>query len=134
MTSDSSSTRPSKAALWTGWFLCVVVGLMLLAGGVTNVLKPEFAVKGAAEMGYPESSLVPLGVVTILSALAYLIPRTAVLGAILLTGYLGGAVATHVIHKDPPGAVLLPVIVGAVVWTGLVLRDPLLRGRIFFRR
>ena len=79
------------------------------------------------ELGYPESVTVPLGCVLIVCTVLYLVPRTAVLGAILLTGYLGGAVATHVRVNHPLFETLFPVVFGALLWGGLVLRDVRLR-------
>ena len=76
------------------------------------------------EMGYPAGSIRYLGIVLLVSTLLYLIPRTNVLGAILLTAWLGGAVATHVIHGDPISNILFPVFFGLVIWALLLLRDP----------
>ena len=95
--------------------------------------KPEFVVKATTEIGYPEDVIVPLGVVVLACALLYLVPRTAVLGAILLTGYLGGAVASHVRHADGWGAILSPVVFGALLWGGLYLRDVRLRALVPLR-
>lgn len=125
------SAPASKVELWVGRVMCFVPALMLLAGGVINLAKPPFAVEGAAKMGYAEYTLVPLGMVLIASVVLFLIPRTAVVGAILLTGYLGGAVATHVRAGDPLPQIFIPAIFGAVLWGGLVLRDPRLRAVIF---
>ena len=80
---------------------------------------PEF-VKNSEKLGYTGASLHYIGAVLLVSVVLYLIPRTAILGAILLTGYLGGAVATHVSHSEPW---YIPVIFGAVLWLGLLLRD-----------
>jgi hypothetical protein len=102
--------------------------LFLLVGGVTNLFKPAFVVEGTTALGYPESVIVPLGVVVLVCAVLYLIPQTAVLGAILLTGYLGGAVATHVRVGNPLFThTLFPVYLGVMIWAGLVLRDRRLR-------
>ena len=79
------------------------------------------------KLGYPESVIVGLGIVLTLSTVLYMIPRTAILGAVLLTGYLGGAVATHVRVGNGWFEVLFPVLIGALVWAGLWLRDSRLR-------
>jgi hypothetical protein len=103
--------------------MSIVPALFLLMGGVMNVTRANAAVDGAREMGFPEAAMIPVGIVLIASTILYLIPRTAVLGAILLVGYLGGAVATHVFRQDPIGQVLFPVIFGVLLWGGLWLRD-----------
>jgi hypothetical protein len=83
--------------------------------------------------GYPEGVAVPLMIVEIVCALIYAIPQTATLGAILLTGYLGGAVATHV-HAAEFAQIPFPVVFGILVWLGLLLRDPYLRRLLPFRK
>lgn len=85
-------------------------------------------------LGYQESVLIPLGIVLIVCTVLYLIPRTAVLGAILLTGYLGGAVNTHVHARGSLFEILFPVIFGALIWGGLYLRDARLRALIPIRQ
>jgi len=108
---------------------------MLLMGGIMNLMKPEFVVKATVEMGYPEGVITGLGIVVLICVVLYLIPNTAVLGAILLTGYLGGAVATHVRHGDPFFAnVLAPVYFAIVVWAGAYVREPRLSALVPFRR
>src|SRR5204863_7155174 len=102
----------------------------LLFDGAMKLAKPEPVVKGTVELGYPENVIVPLGVVLLICTILYLIPRTAVLGAILLTGYLGGAVATHVRAGQGPFEIVFPVVFGALLWGGLVLRDRQLRERV----
>ncbi len=123
----------SKAALWTGYIMSVLPALFLLMDGVMKLPKPEFVVKATVELGYPESVIVGLGIVLLTCTVLYLIPRTAVLGAILLTGYLGGAVASHLRHGDGAFPVLFPVIFGALLWGGLVLRDARLRALLPLR-
>jgi len=114
----------SKPMLWGGWALTILPAAVLILSGFMKVLKPEFIVTGFAHMGWPSELAVGLGIVEITSAVLYLIPRTAVLGAILLTGYLGGAVATHLRIGEPIfGAVGL----GVIVWLGLYLRDARIR-------
>jgi hypothetical protein len=96
--------------------------LFLLLDGVMKLFKPAFVVTETVRLGYPESTIVPLGIVLTVSALLYLVPRTTVLGAILLTGYLGGAVATHVRFFEGWFPILFPVIFGILIWGGLWLR------------
>ena len=101
--------------------------LFLLVDAVAKLFKPAPVVEGTVKMGFSESVIVPLGIVLLVCTLLYLIPRTAVLGAILLTGYLGGAVATHVHVGDTLFSILFPVLFGCLLWGGLYLRDARLR-------
>jgi hypothetical protein len=104
--------------------------LMLTMSAVMKLLKPPPVVEGFAHLGYPESLALALGIVELSCAVLYVIPRTSVLGAILLTGYLGGATATHVRIGEP---FFIPVVLGVLVWGGLYLRDPRLRALIPLR-
>ena len=92
-----------------------------------KLFKPAVVVESTLQLGYPESSIVGIGIVLLASTLLYLIPRTAILGAILLTGYLGGAVATHVRVSGPPFNIVFPVIFGSMLWGGLWVRNRNLR-------
>jgi hypothetical protein len=107
--------------------------LFLLFDAAMKLVKPTFVVEATVKLGYYESVIVPLGVVLLVCTVLYLVPRTSVLGAILLTGYLGGAVATHVRHEDSMFEILFPVIFGALLWGGLVLRDTRLRSLLPWR-
>jgi hypothetical protein len=98
--------------------------LFLLVDGAMKLAKPAFVVEATVQLGYPERVIVGIGVVLLACTLLYVAPRTAVLGAILLTGYLGGAVATHVRVGNGLFNILFPVILGALLWGGLALRDP----------
>jgi DoxX-like family len=128
-----SAPSVSAGALWTGRVLSTLAGLFLLFDGIMKLFKPSFVVEATVQMGFSESVIVPLGITLTVCTLLYLIPRTAVLGAILLTGYLGGAVATHVHAGHAAFQTLFPVIFGALVWGGLVLRDRTLRSLVFGR-
>jgi hypothetical protein len=109
--------------------------LFLLMDAVMKFAKPKMVVEGTVKLGYPEAVILPLGVVLLVSTLLYILPATSVLGAILLTGYLGGAVATHVRVGDPLFShTLFPVYFGALLWGGLVLRDPRLRALLPLRK
>jgi hypothetical protein len=121
--------------LWTGRVLTALFGLfMLMDGGVKLIVPPpEFVTKGTKDIGFPEGAIFPLGVVVTVSTILYLVPRTSVLGAILLTGYLGGAVATHVHVGHGAFEILLPALFGVVAWLGLVLRDERLRSLLPLR-
>jgi hypothetical protein len=101
--------------------------LFLLWDAVMKLVKPAFVVEATVRLGYPESVIIGLGIVLLASTVFYLIPQTAVLGAILLTGYLGGAVASHVRAEDGWFPICFPVVFGALLWGGLILRDARLR-------
>ncbi len=119
----TDKTNLSKGRLWTSYILQAIVVLMFLMGAANNILQTEQAVSGATALGYPESSVLYLGIILLVATLLYIIPGTSVIGAILLTAWLGGAVATHVIHEDPLFNILLPVLFGIVVWLSLWLRN-----------
>jgi hypothetical protein len=119
--------RPSKPAFIVGWVLTAVPGVFLFADAVTKLMQLPAVVAATTRLGYPKDVIVPIGVVLLTCTILYLLTRTAVFGAILLTGYLGGAVATHV-HTDR-GAfeVFFPDAQGVLLWLGLYLREPRLR-------
>jgi hypothetical protein len=109
--------------------------LFLGLDAIAKLAKPAPVVQGTVILGYQESVLLGLGIVLLACTVLYAIPRTAVLGAILLTGYLGGAVATHVRVADPLFThTLFPVYVGVLVWGGVFLREPRLRELVPLRR
>jgi hypothetical protein len=124
MQSDVGTVHVSNARLWGGRIASGIPALFLLVDGAMKLVKPTVVVETTMQLGYPEGVIVPLGLVLLASTILYLVPRTAVLGAILVTGYLGGAVATHVRVGNGAFELLFPVIVGALVWAGLVLRNP----------
>ncbi len=118
----------SKKMLWTGYVLSALPALFLLVDAVMKFVKPAVVVEGTTKLGYNMNVITPLGAVLLVSTLLYIFPRTAVLGAILLTGYLGGAVDCHVRAGDPLfSAILFPVYFGIAIWLGLYLRDPRIR-------
>ena len=104
-----------------------IPGLMMVMDGVMKIVKPKQVVDATTQIGIPESVILPLGVVVTACAILYLIPKTAVLGAILLTGYLGGAVETHVRLEDGWFEILFPALFAALLWGGLVLRNSRMR-------
>ena len=127
-TTDLSHQQPmSGTRIWIGRILTGIVSAFLLFDGAMKLLKPSFVVKATIELGYPESTIIGIGVVLVLSTLLYLIPRTAIFGAVLLSGYLGGAVASQVRVSAPLFNILFPVVFGCLVWIGLYLRDGRLR-------
>jgi hypothetical protein len=119
------STEPVTAAkrLWASPIMSGLPALFLLVDGGMKLFKPPVVVETTLQLGYPESAIVGIGVVLLISTILYLIPRTAILGAILLTGYLGGAVATHVRVSAAVFNIIFPVVFGALLWGGLWLRD-----------
>ena len=117
-----STRRP-----WAGWIVSTIPILFLLLDGVMKLIKPAPVVEATIHLGYSESVIVPLGIVLIVCTVLYLLPATSILGAILLTAYLGGAVATHVRVGEGAFSIAFPIIVGIFVWGGLYLRNPRLR-------
>ena len=99
----------------------------LLVDGVMKLMKPAIVVESTVQLGYPQGVITGLGIVLLACTILYLIPRTSVLGAILVTGYLGGAVATHVRVEDGLFPIFFPIILSVLLWAGLVLRDAQLR-------
>jgi hypothetical protein len=126
--SGAAPRLSNRKALWTGRALSGLAVLFLLFDAGMKLARAPAAVVGTVALGYPETVVAPLGAVLLLCTLVYALPRTAAPGAILLTGYLGGAVATHVRVGDPLFThVLFPVYLGAVIWGGLCLRNARLR-------
>ena|SRR5579884_16596 len=113
-----------KARLWTGRILSALAILFLAFDAILKFFRPVVVTEAFTRLGYPPSLIIPLGIVLLIATVLYAIPRTSVLGAILLTGYLGGAVATHARVGDPlVSHVLFPVYLGVLLWGGLYLRD-----------
>lgn len=127
----TQSNQVSKAALVVGWILTALPVLMLLMGVVMVFSKSPKVSEGFAHYGYPAAIANTLGIVELACAIIYLIPWTSFLGAILMTGYLGGAVATHLRIGEP---FYIPVVVGVLVWGGLFLREPRLRALLPLRK
>lgn len=117
----------SKKRLWAGWIVSAIAALFLLYCGVMTMMKADAFVEGLTRLGYPASVAAGIGIAAFGSAVLYVIPRTSLLGAILLTSYLGGATASHVRVGEP---FYLPVFVGVVVWVGLCLRDERVGGAV----
>jgi hypothetical protein len=127
MQPETRTAPVSKNALWAGRILSAIPVLFLLFDGVAKLIKPAPVVQATVQLGYPESVITGLGILLLACTILYMIPRTSVLGAILLTGYLGGATATHVRMGGPLFAIVFPSLVGALIWGGLFLREPRLR-------
>ena len=124
----------SKGALWAGRIMGWLPAVFLLIDGVMKLFKPAVVVEATVKLGYPENTIVPLGIVLTVCTILYLIRRTAVLGAILLTGYLGGAVATHVRVGEGWFPISFPIVFGILLWGGFCLRDDRLRALLPFRK
>jgi DoxX-like family len=124
----NAAAQPSMKALWAGRILSGLAVLFLLFDATIKVLELPVAVEGTTQLGYPATVLFGLGIVQLACLVVYLVPRTSVLGAVLWTGYLGGAVATHVRIGHPLFShTLFPIYVAALLWGGLWLRDARLR-------
>ena len=121
----------SKKNLWAGRIISGWMVVFLLFDGAVKVMRETGAVEATVRLGYPARMLPALGIVELTCSVLYVIPRTSILGAILLTGYLGGATATQVRLEDP--WLFFPIVIGALVWLGLYLRDPRLRELIPLR-
>ena len=119
-----ASLPRSKARVWTGRIISSLVVLFLLFDGITKVVKERHVLEAAAQLGYSADAMVAIGMLLLACTVIYVIPRTAVLGAVLLTGYLGGAVETNVHAGHPLFECIFPIIFGILVWAGLFLREP----------
>jgi len=113
----------SRKRLWTGRILTGLCSAFMIMDGVMKLFKPAFVVQANAQLGYPESTLVGIGVALLVSTVLYLVPRTSVLGVVLLTAYLGGAVATGVRVLAPAFNIVFPVAFACLLWAGLGMRD-----------
>lgn len=122
-----TAIRPGKAAVWSGWILTILLSALLIMSAVMKLTQAQPVIEGFAKFGYPASQAASIGVAELICVVLFLIPKTSVLGAILLTGYLGGATATHVRIEDN---FVMPIILGCLVWLAIVLRDPRLRALI----
>jgi DoxX-like protein len=129
---ETVETKKRGASFWIGWVLSVLPALLAAFSGAMKLSHAPQVLEGFKHFGYPESTLTAIGLLEVLVAILVLVPRTAVLGAILFTGYFGGAVATHVRIGEPMW--IGPVILGVLVWLGLWLREPRLRALAPLRR
>ena len=120
----------STAMIWVGRVVSAIPVLMLLLSASMKLTRSAAAVEGFTHLGWPDSLAFALGIVELTCTILYVVPHTAVLGAILLTGYLGGATATHLRIGEP---VYMPVLLGVLVWAGLWLREGRLRALIPLR-
>jgi DoxX-like protein len=126
-------SQKSLRRLWAGRIISGLAVLFMLFDGVTKVMKTAPVLEATARLGYPESLIPGIGIILLVCTAVYVIPRTSILGAILLTGFLGGATATNVRAGNPLFETLFPVIFGVLVWGGLYLRDERLRALVPLR-
>ena len=117
----------TKKVLWSGRIISDIVVLFTVFDGISKVVKESHVMQASAQLGFSVDAIEGIGIALLLCTLAYAIPRTAILGAILLTGYLGGAVASQVRIGSPWSQTLLPVVFAVLVWAGVFLRDSRLR-------
>lgn len=119
-----NTNQISKPRLWTSWIMSGLVILFMLADSAFKFIKPAEVVEGTIALGYAEHHLLVIGMLGLLSTLLYAWPRTAVLGAVLLVGYFGGAIATHLRLDNPLFShTLFPVYLAILAWGGIWLRD-----------
>ena len=126
--------KNSKAGLWAGWIITGLCTLFMLMDATMKIMMEKHAVDSAPQLGWPVDLIQPVGIVLLISTILYVIPRTCVLGAILLTGYLGGAVAIMLRAQAPGHPFVFPVIIAVLVWAGIFFRDARLRSLIPFRK
>lgn len=125
----------SKQKLWISYILSGIAVIFMFFDTGIKILRESHAVEGTVQLGYPDSAVVPIGIIEAVCLALYLIPRTSVLGVIVLTGYLGGAIATHVRLENPLFShILFPVYVALLLWGGLYLREQRLRALIPLRK
>jgi hypothetical protein len=135
MSSQSQISAAQKWMKWAGWSMTGLIIVFLLVDGASKIALEQHVVEATTKIGYPSDVIRPLGIICLAATALYAIPRTSILGAILLTGYLGGAVASKVRIEDPLfSSVLFGVYFGLLVWGGLYLRDERVRALIPLRQ
>jgi len=133
--SEAKAAVSSNKRRWAGVAMSALAVIFLLFDSVAKIVKIPPVIETMRELGYPDGTARPIGVVLLACTVLYLVPRTAVLGAVLLTAFLGGAIATHVRVQDPLFShTLFPVYFAVFVWGGLYLRDPRVRALAPWRR
>jgi hypothetical protein len=126
--SSVSTSRPSRRSVIAGRIMTGVIALLLTLDAGVKLVRAKAAVEGSAQLGFTPDQVFVIGVIAAVCLVIYLIPRTAPLGAVLWTGYFGGAIVTHLRVGDPLLThVLFPIYVSALIWGGLYLRDPRVR-------
>ena len=131
MPSNNRSLPVSRKALWAGYVVSALPVLLLVFSAIIKLMKPAQMVEGFARLGIPDPLISQLGMLELVCAVIYLVPSTCILGAILITGYFGGAIATNLRLGE---SFLLPLMAGVMIWGGLYLRDQRVRALIPLRR
>jgi hypothetical protein len=116
-----------KGWLWTGRVFSTVAALFFVLDGTMKLFEPAPVVTATVGLGFPESEIVGIGITLLICTAIYVIPRTSILGAVLLTGYIGGAIASKVRIHAPAFDICFAIVFAALVWGGLWLRNPRLR-------
>lgn len=127
MQSELPTAAASNKLLWTGRILSILAVLFMLFDAGAHLFKPAPVVQAFLQLGFPLRLSICLGIIQLVCVLIYVIPRTAILGAVLITGYLGGAVAIHMRVGNPVFECVFPILIGIFFWGGLLLRDSRLR-------
>jgi len=134
MPSNTFSLSVSKPRRWTGITIATLLVLFLIFDGVTKIIQTTPTVKGSAQLGLPSEVLPAIGSLLLICTLIYVLPRTSILGAILLTGYLGGAIAMHVRAGNGAFPIIFSGAFAVLAWAALILREPRLMRLIFLRQ
>ena len=129
-TAVTPAPNVSKGGLWTGRLISGLVVLFMLFDCITKILRLAQVVDATVKVGYPASTVLPIGVTLLICVILYIIPRTSILGAVLIVGYLGGAVATNVRASQPAFNSAFAITFGVLTWLGLYLREPRLRALV----
>jgi uncharacterized membrane protein (UPF0182 family) len=130
MSSTTVTATTSKGMLWTGRVISGLVVLFMLFDSITKIMKESHSVDATAKMGFPANTVVGIGLALLIGVILYVIPRTSILGAILIVGYLGGAVATNVRAQSPVFNSIFAITFGILTWLGLYLREVRLRALV----
>ena len=128
---STAKSQPRTSVRWAGRVLSALPVAFLVFDAAIKLVHPAFVTEASAKIGWPDAVITPLGCVLLACVALYVVPRTAVVGAVLLTGYLGGAVATHLRVGDPMFShTLFPIYFGIMLWGGLYLRDARVRAAV----
>ena len=135
MQTATDITTPSKSRLWTGRILSILTILFLLFDGIMKLVRPLPVTQAMTQLGFPQHLSIPIGVILLLCTALYAMPSTSVLGAVLLTGYLGGAVVSQLRIGAPLfGSTLFPIYFAVLMWAAIYLQEPRLRAFIPVRK
>jgi len=131
MSTTDATPKPGAWMYWAGWVITVLPSLALIASAILKFVAPPFVVDDMTKSGWNANLLVPLGITELGSTILYLVPQTSMLGAILLTGYMGGAISHHLRLGDP---IFVQILFGVLIWLGLFLREPRLWAIVPWRK